>query len=56
VKKLFLLLSCFIISNSGNAQNEPNLKGLEKLARQGELTAQVELANAYRKGIGVTQD
>ena len=56
MKKLFLLLSWFIISNSGNAQNATNLKGLEKLARQGELTAQIELANAYRKGIGVTQD
>ena len=56
MKKLILLLSWVIISNSVNAQNEINLKGLEKLARQGELTAQIELANAYRKGIGVTQD
>ena len=56
MKKLILLLSWLIISNSVNAQNEINLKGLEKLARQGELTAQIELANAYRKGIGVTQD
>ncbi len=56
MKKLLLLLSWLIISNSVNAQNELNLKGLENLARQGELTAQIELANAYRKGIGVTQD
>ena len=56
MKKLILLLSWVIISNSVNAQNEINLKGLEKLAKQGELTAQIELANAYRKGIGVTQD
>ena len=56
MKKLILLLSWLIISNSVNAQNEINLKELEKLARQGELTAQIELANAYRKGIGVTQD
>ena len=56
MKKLILLLSWLIISNSVNAQNEINLKGLEKLARQGELTAQIELANAYRKGIGVTQN
>ena len=56
MKKLILLLSWLIISKSVNAQNEINLKGLEKLARQGELTAQIELANAYRKGIGVTQD
>ena len=56
MKKLFLLLSWFIISNPVNAQNETNLKGLEKLARQGELTAQIELANAYRNGVGITQD
>ena len=56
MKKLILLLSWLIISNSVNAQNKTNLEGLEKLARQGELTAQIELANAYRKGLGVTQD
>ena len=56
MKKLILLLSWLIISKSVNAQNEINLKGLEKLARQVELTAQIELANAYRKGIGATQD
>ena len=26
------------------------------MAKQGTMAAQIELANAYRKGIGVTQD
>ena len=56
MNKLILLLSWFIISTSVSAQNETNLKGLETLAKQGDLSAQIELANAYRKGIGVTQD
>ena len=56
MKKLFLLLSCFIISNSVNAQNGINLNGVENLAKQGDLSAQIKLANAYRKGIGVTKD
>ena len=56
MKKLILFLSWSIIANSVSAQNETNLKGLETLAKQGDLAAQIELANAYRKGIGVTQD
>ena len=56
MKKLVLLLSWYIISTFVSAQNGINLKGLEALARQGDLAAQIELANAYRKGIGVSQD
>ncbi len=56
MKKLVLLLSLFIISTSVSAQNGTNLKRLETLAKQGDLAAQIELANAYRKGIGVNQD
>ena len=56
MKKLVLLLSWFIISTSVSAQNGTKLKGLETLAKQGDLAAQIELANAYRKGIGVNQD
>ena len=56
MKKLVLLLSWLIISTSVSAQNEINLKGLETLAKQGNLAAQIELASAYRKGIGVTQN
>ncbi len=56
MKKLVLLLSFFIISISVSAQNGTNLKGLETLAKQGDLAAQIELASAYRKGIGVNQD
>ena len=56
MKKLVLLLSWFIISTSVSAQNGTKLKGLETLAKQGNLAAQIELANAYRKGIGINQD
>ena len=56
MNKLILYLSWFIIANSVSAQNDTNLKGLETLDKQGDLAAQIELANAYRKGIGVTQD
>ena len=55
-KLVILLLSCFIISTSVSSQNGTNLKRLETLAKQGDLAAQIELANAYRKGIGVNQD
>ena len=56
MNKLGILLSWFIISTSVSAQNEINLKGQEPLAKQGNLAAQIELASAYRKGIGVTQN
>ena len=55
-KLVVLLLAWFIISNSLCAQNGTNLKTLETLAKQGDLAAQIELANSYRKGIGVNQD
>ena len=56
MKKLVLLLSWFIISTAVSAQNGTKLKGLETLAKQCDLAAQIELANAYRKGIGINQD
>ena len=56
MKKLVILLSWFIISNSVSAQNGANLKELETLAKKGDLGAQIELASTYRKGIGVTQN
>lgn len=56
MKKLVLLLSWFIISTAVSAQNGTKLKGLETLAKQGDLAAQIELANAYRKGIGINKD
>ena len=55
-KLVVLLLSWFIISSSVSAQNGTSLKRLETLAKQGDLAAQIELANGYRKGIGVNQD
>ncbi len=55
-KLVVLLLAWFIISTSVSAQNGTNLKRLETLAKQGDLAAQIELANGYRKGIGVNQD
>ena len=55
-KLVVLLLAWFIISTSVSAQNGTNLKRLETLAKQGDLAAQIELANAYRKGIGINQD
>ena len=45
-----------IISTFISAENEISLKNLENLAKQGNLAAQIELANSYRTGIGVTQD
>ena len=56
MKKLFLLLSFIIVSSYANADNKISFKRLETLAKQGDLAAQNEVANAYRKGIGVTQD
>ena len=45
-----------IISTFISAENEISLKNLENLAKQGNLEAQIELANSYRKGIRVIQD
>ena len=56
MKNLFLFLSFIIITNYVSAQDNISLKSLETLAKQGDLGSQIELANAYRKGIGVTQD
>ena len=56
MKKLVLLFSWFVISTSVSAENEIYLKRLKAFAKQGDLAAQIKLANAYRKGIGVTQD
>ena len=56
MKKLFLFLSFIIITNHISAEGKISLKSLETLARQGDLASQIELANVYRKGIGITQD
>ena len=42
------------MSSSVRAENEVSFKNLENLAKQGNLSAQIELANSYRKGIRVT--
>ena len=56
MKKLSLIFSFIIISTFISAEIEISLKNLENLARKGNLAAQIELANSYRKGIRVTQD
>ena len=56
MKKLSLILSFIIISTFISAESEISHKNLENLAKQGNLAAQIELANSYRKGIRVTQD
>ncbi len=47
---LYLLLYCF-----GNAQ-QTNLAETQKLAEQGNITAQFDLAIAYENGDGVEKD
>ena len=54
--KHFLLTIMFISATVVSAENTTALKSLEIFARQGDLNAQIKLANAYRKGIGVSQD
>ena len=56
MKKLLLILSFIIISTFISAESETSHKNLENLAKQGNLAAQIELANSYRTGIGLTQD
>ncbi|MEL0129412.1 MAG: tetratricopeptide repeat protein [Paracoccaceae bacterium] len=57
MKHLVIILFVFLsLGTSLSASNEIFLERLEALAEQGDLAAQVELANAYRKGIRVTQD
>ena len=38
------------------AEHTKAIRKFETLAKKGDSSAQIELANAYRKGIGVTQD
>ena len=56
MNKLFLFLSFIIIANYISAEDKLSNKRLESLAKRGDLVSQIELANAYRNGIGVTQD
>ena len=56
MKKLSLVLSFIIISTYISAESEMSHENLENLAKQGNLAAQIELANSYRTGIGLTQD
>ena len=44
------------MSSYVGAENEISHERLETLAKNGDLASQIELASAYRKGIGVTQD
>ena len=56
MKKLSLILSFIIISTFISAENKTSHENLKNLAKQGNLAAQIELANSNRKGISVTQD
>ena len=56
MKHIILTISLIFGATTAIAENEISLKQLEAFAKQGDLAAQIELANAYRKGIGVTQD
>ena len=56
MKKPSLILSFILISTIISAESDISLKNLKKLAKQGNLAAQIELANSYRKGIRVNQD
>ena len=56
MKKLFLFLPFIIIADYVSAENKTSVTSLETLAKQGDLASQIELASAYRNGIGVTQD
>jgi hypothetical protein len=51
-----LAISFIITSTSVSAEYAKALTDLETLAKQGDLTAQIKLASAYRKGLGVPQD
>ena len=57
MKQLTFTVSLILgLARSVSAENEIFLKRLEAFAERGDLAAQIELANAYRRGIGVTQD
>ena len=56
MKYLILTILLILGATAVSAENEIFLKRLEAFAERGDLAAQIELANAYRKGIGVTQD
>ena len=56
MKHVLFTISLIFGATAASAENEISLKQLEAFAKQGDLAAQIELANAYRKGIGVTQD
>ena len=56
MKHILLTISLILGATAVSAENEIPLKQLEAFAKQGDLAAQIDLANAYRKGIGVTQD
>ena len=56
MKHLIFTLSLIFGSTATIADYKLTLKELETLAKQGDLKAQIELANGYRKGIGFPQD
>ena len=54
MKRFIYLLCLMAIPFAGNAQRWS--KSLEKSAKKGDVTAQLEVANAYFKGNGVEKD
>ncbi len=54
MKRLFYFLFLMVMPFATNAQRWS--KSLEKSAKKGDITAQVEVANAYFKGNGVEKD
>jgi TPR repeat protein len=56
MKHLTLTLLLIFGATASIAEYKIALKELENLAKQGDLNAQIKLANGYRKGIGVAQD
>ena len=54
IKRFIYLLCLMAIPFAGNAQRWS--KSLEKSAKKGDVTAQLEVANAYFKGNGVEKD
>ena len=55
-EKLSLIVSIIVITTFISTESDIYLKNLENLAKHGNLAAQIELINFYRKGLSVIQD
>ena len=55
-EKLSLIVSFIVITTFISTESDIYLKNLENLAKHGNLAAQIELINSYRKGLSVIQD